>query len=88
MVARPARVIGVSAAAMSDSLESKVGATGRCESIEGGRPDDTVWRCGRAGSGNGVYVAVADEWGCWRSKRADGRGPVTSACIWLWNYVR
>lgn len=92
MVARPARVVGVTGPSLADSLTgASETARGSCEEVEGGRLDETAWRCsvaGPGGSGIGArYTAQADEWGCWDARRPGGRSTELSACIWLLDYV-
>jgi len=88
LVARPARVVGVSEGTLADSLRAEMGAERTsCLEIEGGRASGTVWRC-TAGR-TALYAIQVDDWGCWKAERLRrGTGERRlEACIWLGDFV-
>jgi hypothetical protein len=99
MVVRPARVVGVTKDSIGSSIRHEADATGsRCESVPGGRPDETAWRCrvvaltdGGSSSITTEYALQATEWGCWEGQRIASRGGQSprelSSCIWLADHV-
>jgi len=88
LVARPARVVGVSEGPLADSLLAELDAERTdCLEIEGGRPAGTVWRC-TAGR-TALYAIQADDWGCWKGERLrrDTVERRPQGCIWLGDFV-
>jgi hypothetical protein len=88
VLARPARIIGVSSKPLAASLAAEVNDPPEVSCGETG----DGWRCrvGRSEDGRGVgYSLDVDDWGCWDA-RATGPGgrffPTASACIWVIDY--
>lgn len=97
LIARPARVVGVTEGSLADSLQGEVeaalGPKGTCEEAESGRPHETVWRCSilRKEKSPGLvleYSVRADEWGCWDAKPVSDEARDLSSCIWLMDFIR
>jgi hypothetical protein len=97
VIARPARLAGVSDDALSSSLNDELPKDQRiqCRESDGGSGEGTAWSCDvtTAGAGSGTtYLVEADDWGCWDARwaggvLAPGEAERVSGCIGILNYV-